>query len=888
MPGRISRPRVAWSHAIGGPIFDASTIAGDHAVDLLLLWGGCIHRVSVDGTTLWKSDPQAFEAIAFVGDLDGDGRIELVASNGKSLFILDSDSGRILWTEYLGAPYAAGMMPTGILVHHFPGIGPGMQIVVGMLSSREVLLFDCSRGAAATERRHVFWMDDFFHPSVLAFDVDGDGSDELIVTKYSAIYSFDPVTGREKARCRWTSGGTPKRNYGLFQVVPRGGDRLPGLIMVSERVSRHIAYVTTNSDGTFDVAWDRFIEHIYPHDVRDLRCVVNSVVDCNRDDRLELVVSEFNVGDDERWWLEVRDLETGVALVRQPDLFLLGIIADFDGSTLIVARRQRERVADGLATIVGLTIHNARLRTEFELDSRATIGRFRSTGSKSTWFRSDIPPGDDIWSVEIGGRLGIPLLGRDGALTVLSQRDESWRELPTPHSDVAAILCAEDLDGDGRTNVVLSTRGGEVLIADEFEEVRARIRVGLRMRYGTGAYYRAKPAAVPVVYREDGNVRCVVPDTGGRLHVLDCRAPGEVPAELAVIAGRGACGPEESWESALIARADSRPVVLSSGLEPGTARVEARTTNGTNSGSWTIPGIPASRRTSSDRLGPYEFSLVASDEGSMLVVSSFQAASMNAEVTIGIDPSTGDVRWMGREVGADEDGRGFGPWNACSSVDSTIAFLAKDTVCVVDAMSGRQLIPPWQLRSYNTVSLARNGMSMDDFAAYGSLVAVDIDGEQCWLVAAAYGGIGLIDGDLQSMRWWHPAPLSSLSGAYPGVGDVDSNGRIEIGIGWSDGIFSCLDAASGEERWRLPLGTVVAGCITCDIDGDGRDEFIVTTQQGAVLAIGTASTGVGMVKWRLDLRYSLSEPIAADVDGDGFSEVVVVSGDGAVVAITAG
>jgi outer membrane protein assembly factor BamB len=84
------------------------------------------------------------------------------------------------------------------------------------------------------------------------------------------------------------------------------------------------------------------------------------------------------------------------------------------------------------------------------------------------------------------------------------------------------------------------------------------------------------------------------------------------------------------------------------------------------------------------------------------------------------------------------------------------------------------------------------------------------------------------------------------------------------------------------------LGSVSTGMATCDIDGDGRAELIVSTREGLLYCIGSASNGSGLVKWSLDLGYSLGPPIVADFDGDGASEILVVSGDGHLYSIAAG
>jgi outer membrane protein assembly factor BamB len=216
-----------------------------------------------------------------------------------------------------------------------------------------------------------------------------------------------------------------------------------------------------------------------------------------------------------------------------------------------------------------------------------------------------------------------------------------------------------------------------------------------------------------------------------------------------------------------------------------------------------------------------------------------------------------------------------------------IYFLAKDTVCAVDAGTGMLLHDPWQLRPFNTAHLRRRGKTMDDFTAYGSLVPLDVDNDGImeWVVAANYGGFGVINAD-HLMRWWLSAPLSTLTGGFPGIADVDGDGLPELGFSYADGDFVCLRGDTGEEKWRLHLGGNAADVVTCDIDGDGRPEFILATAQGELIAIGVSTSGCGLVKWRLDFGYSLGPPAIADTTGRGESDILVVCGDGYLYCVT--
>jgi len=891
LAGAIERPRVSWRHWLGGPHFDARLIARDRGQDLLLPFGGCLHRYDGGGRLLWKSPALGIESIIGVDDIDDDGTTEIVASNGKSVFVLDADSGAVLWQEYLGPPFAGGFMHTGARLHRFDGFTRGAQLAIGLLSSKEVVLFDFGPGASSPERRHILWMDDFFHPSLLAADLDGDGRDELVVTKLSAIYAFDPIEGTMTGECRWSSGGTAKRNYGMLEAVDLDGNGSLDLVVISDRVSRHIAVVGNDGSGVLANRWDRFIEHIYDGDERELRFVSGSVVDVDRDGRVEIVVSIYNERGDGRWWLEIIDAVTGAVCTRRPDAYLRGIDRELaNAAPLLLVSHEADRVPRERGSIAVLEWRSGELVERWSHTAAAFIGRFAEPHPHRAFFRTDLPPADDAWVVWLDGEPVVAVLDADG-LGLLAVRDDvpSLRHVPESR-DVVSILAAGDLDGDLRDELVVSDATGTVSIVQGDGTVIGSLRAGMRLRPGTGPYYMAKPMSTPVVTADAHGRYCAVPDGGTLAHILRWNASRSSPEILSRQALRGRVGPEEAFHAYSWIAIDERAALLGSSIGDGSARLLAIDVRGAECASWPVAALPGSPATPAARTGIHEYFVVEHPDHTLLVVSGFRSPSMNSERTICLDKG-GRTRWAAEDIPMPGHMLGPGPWNALTidrdGATSTLHFLAKDTLVAIDAATGAMVRPPLQLRAFNTADMAARGLRMDDFSAYGSIVPLRVGDRLVRLLVANYGGHGAIDLDGNAL-WWHAAPLSSLTGGFGGLADLEGEGRLSLCVSDATGDFICLDALTGVERWRLVLGSVATGMATCDIDGDGRAELIVSTREGLLYCIGSASNGSGLVKWSLDLGYSLGPPIVADFDGDGASEILVVSGDGHLYSIAAG
>jgi outer membrane protein assembly factor BamB len=128
--------------------------------------------------------------------------------------------------------------------------------------------------------------------------------------------------------------------------------------------------------------------------------------------------------------------------------------------------------------------------------------------------------------------------------------------------------------------------------------------------------------------------------------------------------------------------------------------------------------------------------------------------------------------------------------------------------------------------------------------------------------------------------WSHPA------GTYQrdGIGDVNGDGRLAVGGAGYDGRFRCFDGATGEIRWHVPLAGSCTSTVTADIDGDGRDEFLVGIDR-RVVAVSETAEGNGAIQWECELPAEPTTPAIADTDGDGLAEIIVMGDDGMVYCL---
>ncbi len=260
-----------------------------------------------------------------------------------------------------------------------------------------------------------------------------------------------------------------------------------------------------------------------------------------------------------------------------------------------------------------------------------------------------------------------------------------------------------------------------------------------------------------------------------------------------------------------------------------------------------------------------------------------------------IDVASGAVLWSRQNVGEEIEGVGFGAWGVASVRGTTAYFCAKAYVCIVDLRTGALIRPVIQLTELTRNALKQSGKYIeetvktlvtkdDPFTAYGSVIVCDLDhdGADELLVMGSLGGFGVLASD-GGVRWWRSAPLIDLAYRLGGVCDVDGDGALELGLGHSSGEFICYNAITGDEKWRIDLGPTTIDCATCDIDGDGREEFICRTTDGRLLALGVDDRGAPRIKWSMDFGYAVGNPVIIEIDGA--VNVIVSVGDGRLVCV---
>ena len=131
--------------------------------------------------------------------------------------------------------------------------------------------------------------------------------------------------------------------------------------------------------------------------------------------------------------------------------------------------------------------------------------------------------------------------------------------------------------------------------------------------------------------------------------------------------------------------------------------------------------------------------------------------------------------------------------------------------------------------------------------------------------------------------WHHLPPPGEARTACEGFIRLSASPGTKwaMGFGRQNGHFACLNVSDGSQRWDLDVGGSCADVVACDVDGDGRAEFVFGTSHGAIYAVGDDGDKP-RIAWKLDTAAGQGAPILADVLGAGSPQIIVPGADGRI------
>jgi hypothetical protein len=333
--------------ALGGPLapgtLQSRDLDGDGALDLVLARGGRLEAHGADGALRWISPVLGLDRVVGIDDLDGDGRLEVVAVSARTLAVFDGLTGTLAF-QLPDAPIA-GQAPwstiqtTALVDVDLDGRtdlyvtdggctneGTGQGALLRFLGSVEgaptVTPMTGPRVNGRCSRWHSFG------------DVDGDALPDLLVNDARGLNVFDPRTGERRwcaALPQAQAGSVPHR---ALQATGR-----PGLEVLA--ITPAGAHLLEPSDVRRDDCGDApTLAPRWTVEGADFSTDVAGLIE------LEAPAIALTQFFDEAWRVRFVTTDSGETVRELPDTRLLAM-ADLDGDAtpeLVVLRPN----ADGL------------------------------------------------------------------------------------------------------------------------------------------------------------------------------------------------------------------------------------------------------------------------------------------------------------------------------------------------------------------------------------------------------------------------------------------------------------------------------------------------------------------------------------------------------------
>lgn len=829
----------------------------------LLLVNRRLILVRRDGSTPWRETlPGVAEVVGVIQADPAPGILVVQGDTYCRLSLLDSETGRTVWNhEVTDVDYRFSS-------YKFEDLGGGRaRLFLFPVGSTLGMRFDFKSATAPPEIR---WQHDYhdqflpdYGPALILADMDNDGRQELVLaSKPACVLVIDPDTGSVLFDCHYRidgdSIGQAGRPYGLIQAVDLDGHRFPDVVVASGNVEEYLAVLHNENGRGLRLAWSQFIEKDFPNDFRELRVSLTSVADVNGDNCQELVFSLYNMTGDNRWHTLILDSRRGfqAPLADWSDRAFLGCY-DIDGN--------------GRPEIITIASPDRRLpqsgRIEcFDGQSGQCLATLEGASLEMSWIENNaqLPPAT-AFLMQTGRPLAVPWPdGRERLVLRLRDKPESemtfWLQEGTPRTEPFQVSNLSRLllfSGTYRSSsnlsadipYPLSNKGPAVygpLVA----------QVGHRREL--------------IVSRDDGTIAGGTPDFQRSGHLLSSwTVPGVMPSVW--------IGPHGRRVLCCIDPREDRLMLL----EPGARRPAGL--------SQTVVDLPHPPMRHANSAGESERRTKAKAQTSLTVFDS--AGEFRVLVPLRTGAHTGACALYDRDgvrLWLDERN---GPFpNSAAAADlngdgqAEVLVDDKGVEFIYGADGARRLIA----HAWGNVPPGHQeipGRSEGTAHAF-PIILPGRDAEATQIIMApGFSAIETLDrsGNLLQRRifpYWLYFYMATPAVARPQPNDAWTLGLIR------EGVFHCIDIESLESRWTIALGErllawtpIVAG----DVDGDGRDEFLLGTATGMLYALREdPATGKGAILWQTRLDAGITDLIMADVNGDGQAEIVLSTDDGFV------
>jgi len=885
-------PKILWTVDLRGPSVAVEQVRledinGDGHDELLRILPDRLICQDVRGRKLWETDGLANPIVRDIRDFAGDGTrgLLLTANTGteSQIYLVSGKTGKksLLYTtrNVFGSVERIGHILPGVageqICAWWSGSAPGGghqgpdQVGKGYLWSFE-------RGVENPVLR--FKAEEFgviYSPLHLIADMDGDGRPEMVMIGHEQVWIFDLETSKKKAYYFWQ----PQIRSYMAQAaaLPLKPGDLPSLLMINRSIPG--VEVISQDGKTATRKWKVVvgpIEDQYQPAVEIQGGAPDPFMDLKGDASIEIIAAVLNEHGDNLTHLVLFSADDGKRLFDQPDLSVLAaddldsdavpevLLARKDGVLRIANWNGRDFVdrwsADSVTPLI--------VPAPSEGDLARSIGGSRSTGKNMPLWREK--KGSSAFLLRFGpvgaGEVWSCELKKGGTLAKLNkiEKHEALGNLTAPP--------AKDYTWDGQRLSVQA--GGQSSVTYEIP-MRRTYMPPPALAANLGGQMRVialDSAGTLFSYAKDGT-------DGRKLLTGVCTSPRVYlprgPNGLTTIV----CDLDGDGKNEVLALATDAQGKTTVSAVDEEGRVKLR-----------VEPIEGTYQT---ELGPV--GSLGQGKGSWFVVR--YRRMYDNEFVVAYDGKTGKQIWRRDFFGPNkEPATKFMMHIPTSAIDvdgdgaDDLLADSENWYGVISVKDNRDITPAMVI----TASVPGH------WGAYATPIAVKMTKEAPPQVFFSHAfGLTLLSSMEGKPVWHYGLTRDTTHSCYPGVGDLDGDGKLEFITAQKDGKLICYAADplaekcpmcpaneplreanhSARIRWTFSLKAPVSDLSTADLDGDGKVEALCGAGDGRLYALKERK-GQCTILWSVDFGRAVGSPILAGLNGDGKAEIIVPTEDG--------
>ncbi|WP_162144039.1 FG-GAP repeat domain-containing protein [Sorangium cellulosum] len=876
----IVKPAPYWRAYLGGVLATGRVLAGDTNqdgdIDLLFVSGGRVVLSDPLGFVRWSTPSLGLQTLHSVDDLDGDGRLEIVALSGAGAAVIDGSSGAILWREdaselgTLGAARLADFNGDGHLDLFLDECG-----CCTVRTDSPGVIYSFARGFGAVERlppppRRV-------HCNATidtVGDWNGDGADDLLVSSYDQLFL---VSGSGDVFAESASIGV-HLGAAVCEAVTMGDRASPGqhALCFQNRVrgnqgAREVTLLAYRPDESpsLAVVWRKTLS---PNDGGDARAPTRLAWDLDGDGALEVLASG-KVG--ETWTSFVLDAATGAVLATIPDAIAQGAVQGDAGSEQWIVTSREERVsAYRFSRAAGGSLERLWSLDGERVRTRVDWARSRSTNLAFSLVTPDLT-GDGR------GELVLESTSEPVALTAVDMQGGGTTVAAVYSVEPGSGIAALELpvaSAPSWPRLVVSRADGFLTLLDASFEPLNLVREGRDVLPGmrVGGFYTG-PGAFVNFGRAPLAARFSPEDAAASVVVVDSRG------DLVRVASDGASNVAPAKAAWRVRDAFGASIAPAEGSSPATLACFRRLHPLTDPVKYAVATLDANgRQTSETPLEkPPAWDVLHGDldgDGARELVAVTVDPSLRTEV-VAIDGGGGE-RWKHRiDASAGTQAVAIADWNGDGAEDVAVA------INRAKVLSGRNGSPlgenPETLLYFMPILADVSGdhrLEMTLQGGYAPARALPHDlSAALWrgvedIRPYPHGAIASCDGKtvLVEGSFMNPARLTFS------VLDAASGGQSSFIVLAGDGAF---DAEGAAAQAGAPMGQLGDVAISRNLTGraSAGPTALVGSTNGFLYAVDACSA---RLVWSYAFGSPVGSPSLADTDGDGHDDILVSVADG--------